>query len=88
MQVNRKYYLMILLITIILSFAIKGDSGLTNMVNECRSNKSTANKNEVLITPIAEVHKDDYAGGDSEAADGFITDSKFWIINKETILGY
>ena len=88
MQVNRKYNSMILLITIMLSLALQGDSGLTNLADLSCSNKSIDIKTEINSNSIAEINNNDFAGDESGTEDTFISDSKFWIINKETILGY
>lgn len=87
MQVNRKYYLMILLVTIILSLALQGDSVQTNL-NEISPNIALETKNEAYSSSIANIQMNEYNSEKPKSEDTFIAEGKYWIINKETILGY
>ena len=67
---------------------MQGDSGITNLRGISWQSKSTDYPSEAQDVSIAEIQKNDYAGDPSGTEDTYIADSKFWIINKETILGY
>ena len=88
MQFNRKYYLMLVILSLLAVLIVQGDSDLFHSIQGKKSQYTeTANRkitpDEAQIILESEVPQEVCINEDI-----FIEESKNWIINKESILGY
>ena len=88
MQFNRKYYTMFILLTITIILAFQGDAGLMNVKNYTPLNNRDDVNRITVITTASEINTIDYNTTEQKTEDINLTESKSWIIDKESILGY
>lgn len=88
MQVNRKYYLMLLLIAILITLALLGDSEIVNPQDSIYTDQMIMADSLAVNTENNTKTMSDNYTAEQLKEDTFITKSKTWIIEKESILGY
>lgn len=88
MQVNRKYCAMLLLLTVILSLTFQGDSNWMNRMRTERMLMPEYPENTLFYNTNSENNTIDDCNRAMRSDETHITDSKSWIINKVSIMGY
>lgn len=86
MQVNRKYNVMIILFSILMALAIRSDSSSVTLKHNIES--GTSNKVIIMDNESVTELNSKYGNTYTDNEDSVLAESKIWIINKETILGY
>lgn len=87
MQINRKNNLMIIFFSILIALAIQGDLSLVPLNHNIES--GTSNKVIIMDNEAVTELNSKYLNTHTDInEDSVLAESKVWIINKETILGY
>jgi hypothetical protein len=89
MQFNRKYYLMLLLLSILIILSSQGDSDLFSIRRYNKLNSTTVTTNTAYnLVPSSEFITNEISEATQKTEDMLITESKLWVIDKNFVLGY
>ena len=89
MQFNRKYYLMLLLLSILIILSSQGDSDLFSIRRYNKLNSTTVTTNTAYnLVPSSEFITNKISEATQKTEDMLITESKLWVIDKNFVLGY